>query len=276
MITADEANSLPAVGEFFVLALDEDHPVAVSTLGSPELAEELFKLKPEGLCITGKTETENIGIEKIIQNVLATPSIQYLILCGRESEGHYSGNTILSLFENGVDNKQKVLGSKGKKPTLANISETQIAAFRTQVEIVDLIGCSDLDGILEKIKELKDKEFRKDKIRSASAAGTSRTRPVRTEIVLALEKDPEAVKLDPAGYFVIVPKPEQKQILVEHYSNKNQLLRIIKGENARNIYWMILENQWATEMSHAAYLGKELTRAEIAMEEGSKYIQDKA
>ena len=93
------------------------------------------------------------------------------------------------------------------------------------------------------------------------------------EIVTVKEKDPERVRLDKAGYFVIVPKKDT--ILVEHYSNTNQLLHILKGADARNIYWAILENQWVTELSHAAYLGKELAKAELSIKLGFKYVQDK-
>lgn len=96
------------------------------------------------------------------------------------------------------------------------------------------------------------------------------------EIVNAEEKDPNKVKLDKCGYFVIVPKADINIIIVEHYSNANQLLRIIKGKNARNIYWTIIENGWITEMSYAAYMGKELTMAEMSMQVGFKYVQDKA
>ncbi len=48
------------------------------------------------------------------------------------------------------------------------------------------------------------------------------------KIVKAEEKDPNAVKLDKSGYFVIVPKPDINIILVEHYNYTNQLLRIIE------------------------------------------------
>ena len=71
---------LPALGEYHVLALDEKHPVAVSTLGDCELPDLLAAKNPKGLCVIGKTETENIGIEKIIQNTLAAPTIRYLLL----------------------------------------------------------------------------------------------------------------------------------------------------------------------------------------------------
>ena len=49
-------------GKYFVL--DPGAPVAVTTLGSVDLAQEVFEAAPKGLCIVGKVETENIGIEK--------------------------------------------------------------------------------------------------------------------------------------------------------------------------------------------------------------------
>lgn len=272
----EEMGLLPELGEYHVLGLDKARPVAVSTLADPELADQIAGLKPEGLSIIGKTETENIGIEKIIKNILAVPSIRCLILCGRESMGHFSGSTMLALFKNGFDGKLKVIDAKGKKPILANTAKEQIEAFRHQIEVVDMIGCQDKAKILEKIGELAMKACSEDsgKIRDAAEAGQAWDRPV--ELIQAPEKDPYGVKLDKGGYFVIVPKAEQHIILVEHYSNGNKLLRIIRGTSARDIYWTILDNKWLTEMSHAAYLGKELTRAELSMELGFKFVQDKA
>ena len=121
------------------------------------MADKIAQLKPRGLSIVGKTETENIGIEKIIKNVLAVPSIKYLILCGKDSEGHHSGNTIVSLVKNGVDNKIQVVNSKGKKPVLSNTTKEEVDAFRNQVEVIDMIGCEDLNKLLEKVQELFEK-----------------------------------------------------------------------------------------------------------------------
>jgi len=91
----------PAVaGEYFVVSADS--PVAVTTLASADLAETLAKKKPDGLCIVGKTETENIGIDKIVKNVITNKNIRFLILSGSEVKGHFSGSTLLSLYENGL------------------------------------------------------------------------------------------------------------------------------------------------------------------------------
>lgn len=263
---------LPALGEYHILALDEHHTVAVSTLGSCELPDILAARNPKGMCVVGKTETENIGIEKIIQNTLAVPSVRYLLLCGEDSQGHFSGQTILSLFENGVNERMRVVGSQGKRPVLANTTPQAVAAFTNQVEIIDMIGCTDADEIIQKIEDLAARPPAQRRMIPQNPADAL----PEVKVIPAKPKDPEKVKLDRAGYFVIVPKAELGIILVEHYNYANQLLRVIQGDNARDIYWTIIENNWVGEMSHAAYLGKELAAAQLSMQMGFKYIQDKA
>lgn len=275
-LSNDYLNMLPAIGEYHLISLERGYPVAISTLASIELADKISELKPKGLSIVGKTETENIGVEKIIKNVLAVPSIKYLILCGKDSEGHYSGSTLVSLVNNGIDNSMRVIDSRGKKPVLSNTTKQEVYAFRNQIEVIDMIECEDINKILEKIQELSEKaKFIYDSERNFTE-GNVGTIASSVEIVTAEEKDANKVKLDKAGYFVIVPRIDNNTILVEHYSYNNQLLRIIKGEDARNIYWTIIENEWVTEMSHSAYLGKELVKAEMSIKLGFKYIQDKA
>ena len=85
--------------------------------------------------------------------------------------------------------------------------------------------------------------------------------------------DPEKINLDEAGYFVIAPDPDRMLILAKHYSYDKELLRIIEGPDARSIYSTIIKYQWASTLNHAAYLGQELARAEIAMRTGFEYVQ---
>ena len=90
------------------------------------------------------------------------------------------------------------------------------------------------------------------------------------------KKHGKNIKLDKAGYFVILPSNKNKTILVEHYSYDNKLLREIKGKASRDIYFTIINNKWVTELSHAAYIGKELARAELSIKKGFKFVQDGA
>ena len=69
---------------------------------------------------------------------------------------------------------------------------------------------------------------------------------------------------------------ENGALLVEHYSYKEKFLRIIEGPDARSIYLTIVRNGWVSRLDHAAYLGKELTKAELSVRHGFAYQQDGA
>lgn len=259
------------VGEYVVV--DETASVAVSTLASTELPDRIVQCMPSGLAIVGKTETENIGIDKVVKNTITNPAIRYLIVAGREPKGHLTGETVLALGENGVDDKGRVIGSHGKRPILRNVSAAEVQAFREQVQIVDMIECEDPAEIAAQVEELS-RQFGA----SCGCSKCSGAAPIsisKTTRVTAIEPG-DAVKMDRAGYFVIVPLVDRGIINVEHYAYDNSLLRIIEGKSARAIYRTIIEQGWVTELSHAAYLGKELAKAELSLEFSFKFVQDGA
>ena len=227
------------------------------------------------MCIIGKTETENIGIDKIIKNSIANPSIRFLLLAGPEAEGHCSGQTLLALSAHGIDDGMRVVGSPGRRPVLANATPQEVAAFRRQVTVVDLIGCQDRDAIVARIKELAQIN---QPLCTCTACGPEAPTPLRKspEVpVISAEKVGEK-KLDPAGYFVIITQPQQNKIIVEHYSYDNRLLRVIEGNDPASLCGTIIKNGWITALSHAAYLGKELMRAKLSMDMGFTFTQDGA
>src|SRR3972149_1434730 len=273
-------------GEYYAFCGGDYCPVAVSTLGDTELAERLAKNHPDELCIVGKTETENIGVDKVIKNVITNPTIKYLLLVGQEPKGHKSGETFISLSKNGVDDKMRVIGSTAKKPILRNVSVEEINSFINQVEVVNMIGCSDESLIIDRIKELATKpsfylanpplaEKNKSSCGCASCEDDELKTVIR-EVKFIQAKEPSNIIMDKAGYFVILPIPGKNIISVEHYSYDNILLRVIEGKDARSIYWTIIENNWVSFLSHAAYLGKELTKAELSLKLKCRYIQDGA
>ncbi len=84
------------------------------------------------------------------------------------------------------------------------------------------------------------------------------------------------MKLDPAGYFVIYPIADRRIIHVEHYAYDNRLLHTLESASPRALYLKIIAEGWVTELSHAAYLGKELIKAEFSLDYGIQYLQDAA
>jgi tetrahydromethanopterin S-methyltransferase subunit A len=87
-------------------------PVAVAII----LNHDVDKIPPEieilvrtgiesGAALSGTIQTENIGFEKVVCNVVANPNIRYMIVGGPESEGHLTGEALKALIRNGVDEK---------------------------------------------------------------------------------------------------------------------------------------------------------------------------
>lgn len=258
------------VGEYssFCDGKDCSCPVAVTTLASTGLADELAKNRPDELCIVGKTETENIGIDKVIKNIISNRTIKFLIVAGKEAQGHFSGNALLSLWKNGVDENMKIVGAHGKRPILKNVNREEVEAFRKQVNVIDMIGCEDSAAIIDKVREVAAKCEPQEC--SCNIINESHNSTLKA-VIKAVKS--HKVEMDKAGYFVIVPLPDRGIIVVEHYSYENKLLRTIEGKNAKSIYCTIIENKWITLLSHCAYLGKELERAELSIQYGFKYVQ---
>ncbi len=103
----------------------------------PEI-ERLVRAGVEtGAALSGTLQTANIGIEKIICNIVANPNIRYLILGGPESEGHKTGDAIKALLKNGVDEKKRIIETTGLTAVLYNVPTEFIQRFREQLTLVD-------------------------------------------------------------------------------------------------------------------------------------------
>ncbi|VAX29441.1 hypothetical protein MNBD_IGNAVI01-167 [hydrothermal vent metagenome] len=244
--------------------------VAITTLTDTILPQEIFDKLKERIAIVGYCETENIGIEKIIKNIITNSAIRYLILCGNDSGngkmGHLSGQAILSLHKNGISEKRKIIGANGKRPFLKNVTLEQINLFRSQVEIVNLIGTTSLDEIknVAAVYQTKNKPAFSDNTVSVST----------NEIITA--RNPERLVLDKKGFFVIITRKDENKIYVEYYANDGTLLETVEGNDAASIYYTIIEKGFVSKLDHAAYLGKELTKAEYFLKYDIPFIQDKA
>ncbi|MFO5527733.1 MAG: DUF4346 domain-containing protein [Cuspidothrix sp.] len=108
------------------------------------------------------------------------------------------------------------------------------------------------------------------------------------------------IDLDPKGYFIIYIDPNQKLIYAKHFTNiiderglavdpetgkvipaRGKVERthttVFSGRTAKELCVKVFEeNQESlvTFLNHAAYLGREFVRAEMALVSGQEYIQD--
>jgi tetrahydromethanopterin S-methyltransferase subunit A len=149
---ADAAAGWPIVqGDFHVG--DSKSSVAVVTMGS-HLDEQAICAAGAALC--GSCKTENLGLEKILANIVSNPNIRYVLTCGTEVKGHLSGQSFIALHANGVDGG-KIVGSKGAIPFIENLDDAAIKRFQAQVEIIDIMESEDVGAISAKVKELNAK-----------------------------------------------------------------------------------------------------------------------
>ncbi len=111
----------------------------------PELTRLIEVAIESGAALAGTLQTENIGLEKLVANVVANPNIRYIVLCWRESQGHLPGDAIVALVKNGIrkDKKRTIIAAEALTPYLPNISLEAIERFRKQVTIVNLLSQDD-------------------------------------------------------------------------------------------------------------------------------------
>jgi tetrahydromethanopterin S-methyltransferase subunit A len=120
-------------------------PVAVALIlncDEDKIPPELLKLVRVGLesgaALSGTVQTPNIGLEKMICNIVANPNIRYLILGGPESGGHATGEALKALLAQGVDQTHRILGTAAPHAVLYNVSREMIERFRRQISLIDL------------------------------------------------------------------------------------------------------------------------------------------
>lgn len=246
--------------------------VAVCSLSSIDLLENFNKSDYlSKISIIGKDVTENVGIEKIVLNTVSNPNIRFLILCGRESEGHFVGQGIKALVDNGIDEKGRIIEAKGPIPYLKNLTKEQIENFRKQVKIVDLIGCEDIPTILTKAKEC-------EKNNPGMFSSAVEVKEVRT-IVADYDslKEWSADDKPDEGWFAIFLDKEKQLIVVEHYLGYGINAKLnckVVGKTAEQILGTIVKEKLVNCLYHAGYLGKELAKAQIALEKNIPYEQE--
>lgn len=243
-------------------------PVAVCTLNSGGLAMALAADPPEGLSIVGTMSTENLGVERVIENVVANPNIRVLVLCGEDTMqavGHLPGQSFASLFANGLDERGRIRGARGKRPVLKNVTSREVEAFRRQVELVAMIGETQTEAVAAAVRRYASE---------APGPFDGASGDAVAPIVRAAE--PERLVPDPAGYFIVYPDRARGVLLVEHYSNAGVLDARIEGETPTAVCAAIIARNLVSRLDHAAYLGRELARADHSLKSGEPYVQDRA
>ncbi len=245
---------------------DEDSPVAVCTLSSFELLEQLAQAPiAKRLAIIGPLETENVGLERMLMTLLERPRIRWLILCGDEHRGRRPAQALASLMEHGIAPDGTILGARSKLARLSTLGQEQVAAVQRQLRVRDLTGIHDLAQIIEAAE---------DCIADDPGKFSERV-TLPTPAPIAVPQQTLRVReQDPSGFLVILVDRENAQLLVEHYAPDGALLHRFAGPDAESLCVALVDWAIVTRLEHAAYLGRELMKAEFALRHGLTYRQD--
>ena len=82
---------------------------------------------------------------------------------------------------------------------------------------------------------------------------------------------------DPTGCFKVAVDRDRRCLVASHYKyDRDKPDVVVKGREPLEICTTIIEKRLISRLDHAAYLGRELTKAEIALQTGKSYVQDDA
>jgi tetrahydromethanopterin S-methyltransferase subunit A len=80
----------------------------------------------------------------------------------------------------------------------------------------------------------------------------------------------------PADYLVVHADAARQLLVIEHYRTDGLLTNVVETGNATDGYTSVLAAGLVSRLDHAAYLRRELTRAQHALINGIRYRQDAA
>lgn len=262
----------PAVQGSYVVG-DPNGQIAVCTLTTDAHIKQISQWN--NIAIVGKVFTPNLGIEKIILNSISNPEIRFLVLCGKDSSVFHAGQALQSLFQYGIDKEKRIINAIGHYPVLRNLAVEKINQFLEQIELVNCLEENNIEQLHQKILELS-KMNKKPSFKNSGAKDIEIV-PDKEEFTI-LKPGGKRIPLDydQKGFFVITADLDKKQITVKHYYKDNKPGFLIQGHSAEAILLSLLQNGLVSQMSHAGYLGAELSKAETALKLNLKYEQDQS
>jgi tetrahydromethanopterin S-methyltransferase subunit A len=128
--------------------------VAVCTLSSLDLLQAISKDEiMNKILIVGRLYSENKGIDDLINYCTNSSTLKYLVLCGQDTRGHYSGDALIKLGLYGVDSVGRIINTKAPRPYLTLKPEV-IEKFRSDIQIIDMREVCKLEEIKLRIDDL--------------------------------------------------------------------------------------------------------------------------
>ena len=121
---------------------------AICTLSSIGLLKEIAKSDlMEKISIAGRLLSENKGIDSLVRYVNKNPNLRTILVCGSEVSGHKTGHALFCLHQFGTDHSNRIINSISPDPVLS-VSKKEIEQFQNQIQLVDIIGQTDMQKII--------------------------------------------------------------------------------------------------------------------------------
>jgi hypothetical protein len=88
-------------------------------------------------------------------------------------------------------------------------------------------------------------------------------------------------KPDPSGVYVLIRVSAERRVIeLALCDREHKIFRIFTGKTCQDVYHAVFEEEkrsgaaWFQSPAHIAYLGKELKKAELALEHNQPYLQE--
>ncbi|MFH0850260.1 MAG: dihydropteroate synthase-like protein, partial [Candidatus Bathyarchaeota archaeon] len=281
MVLSLDAGNLEAaaslIGDQAVVVL----PTDMSRGYLPKMAQERVQALAENI-----RRAREMGIEKLVGDLVVEPLLRPGLLVALESYRLFKNShpEVPLLF--GIGNATELIDadSTGMNAALtalareagANMLHVPEHSVKARGSVADVVRASQMMYVAERrgsapkdlgldllvLKEKRWKEEPYDVSLESSA-----------EVVQGSEN--EEYKPDEAGWFKVQVDRGAGKIVALHYPpGREEPATIIKGDDARIVYQTVVRLGLITKLDHAAYLGKELAKASIALRLGRSYQQD--
>jgi tetrahydromethanopterin S-methyltransferase subunit A len=249
---------------------DPASPVGLCTLWTRQ--ERILRGVPRELYAACGNLYSLWGIGLLIRGMLARPTLRYLVVCGVDYAD--TGRALVALLAEGLAPDGTVPGTPTRLEP--DLDAAAVARFRARVTLVDLRGCTDAARVAAAIRALPppaDAGEGAERPRVIVPAGWTPAPLAAAPPSLLEEAPPAGWQPDPLGNFLIAV--ERGRLAAVHATTTGGPTgHRFTGRTAAEVYLAILAAGLVSRLDHAAYLGAELARAEIALRAGLPYRQD--
>jgi tetrahydromethanopterin S-methyltransferase subunit A len=151
---------------------------------------------------------------------------------------------------------------------VASLSDAEVEAFRGRFEVIDLIGEQHADVILARAAAC---------VQGPTLVESPEIAAEPNDAVATIEARPDTTAewtYDSRGFFLVHVDRARRRLVLEHYDQGRVLRHRLVAEGAAALSQTAVRLGLLQEVAHAAYLGRELAKAEAALKLGLRYEQD--